>query len=222
MESVQLYYWPIRGLKEPIVYLLEYLEIEYKFKPVKDNLEWEEKRKGFISKGYPFATLPIIEMDGKVITEALPIMTALALKAGKVEMAPNEMNFTRFMELYGIIADLFTGITQPAYASKSLEAFRQTYLKACQLNKRIIEAFDRLVGKQKWLLGNELTILDFKLAETLDKMKAIEEDLEIDIVAQYVHLDTYLGRFLGLPAIKAYRTSDKFQDRPFNGEAIWQ
>jgi glutathione S-transferase len=212
----------MRGLKEPIVYLLEYLQIDYQFKPVKDNLEWEEKRKSFAIKGHPLASLPLLEMDGNVISEALPIMTALVLKEGKSEMGPNECNFSRFLELHGVISDLFADITKPAYASKSLEAFRQTYLKACQLNKHKIESLDRLVSKQKWLLGNELTILDFKFAETLDKMKAIEEDLDIDIVDQYMSLDSYLGRFLGLSAIKAYRTSDKFQEKPFNGEAVWK
>lgn len=222
MESVKLYYWPIRGLKEPIVYLLEYLQIDYQFKPVKDNLEWEEIRKSFAAKGHPLASLPLIEMDGNVISEALPIMTALVLRAGKTEMGPNESNFTRFLELYGVIADLFSDITKPAYASKNLEAFRQTYLKACQLNKHKIETLDRLVSKQKWLMGNDLTILDFKFAEILDKMKCIEEDLDIDIVDQYMSLDSYLGRFLGLSDIKAYRTSDKFEERPFNGDAVWK
>jgi glutathione S-transferase len=221
MDSVKLYYWPIRGLKEPIAYLLEYLEIEYEYIPVKDDKHWESLRSAFFKKGYSFANLPLLEIDGQAVSEVLPIMTTLALSVGKPEMVPGDHNFARFLELYGVISDLFSDITRPAYSSKTLDAFRQLYLKACQVNKVKIESIDKLVGKQKWLLGETLSILDFKLAEIIDKMKAIEEDLDIDIISQYMNLDSYLGRFVGIPAIKSYRTSDKFSERPFNKDAVW-
>lgn len=222
MEPVRLYYWPVRGLKEPIACLLEYLGVDYTFVPVESDAEWHQLKDSQVHRGHPFASLPMAEIDGKVISEAFPVMAALALKAGQSDMVPTDTNFARFMEVYGVIADLYSDITRPAYASKDVHEFSQAYLRACQINKRKIQSLDSLLGSQKWLMGKQLTILDFKLAETLDKMKAIEADLEVDIVDQYVNLEAYLGRFLGLPAIKAYRTSDRFSSRPFNREAAWR
>lgn len=222
MEEMKLYYWPFRGLKEPIAHLIEYCGVPYKYVTVDNNDEWNKLREEVNKKGFKLASLPLLESEGKYISEPIAIMTHVALMTDKPEMTPGDYNFTRFMQLYGVVSDLFSDITMPAYASSSPETFRQAYLKACQINKVVIESIDKLVGKNKWLLGEDLTILDFKLAEVIDKMKAIEEDLEVEIISQYMNLETYLGRFLGISAIKEYRISDRFEARPYNGESVWQ
>ena len=222
MEEMKLYYWSFRGLKEPIAHLIEYCGVPYKFIPVANSNEWNKLRDETAKKGFGLASLPMLEYQGKYISEPLAIMSHVALMTDKAEMTPGDYNFGRFMQVYGVISDLFSDITKPAYSSVSPEAFRQAYLKACQINKIKIESIDNLVGKNKWLLGDDLSIIDFKLAEVIDKMKAIEDDLEVEIISQYLNLETYLGRFLGIPEVKEYRTSDRFEARPYNGEAVWQ
>jgi glutathione S-transferase len=222
MEEARLYYWNFRGLKEPIVQLLEYCKVPYKFIPLQSGEEWTKVRNTAISKGFKFASLPLLEHEGKYISEPLAIMTHIALSVGQAEMVPNDSNFVQFLEMYGVVSDLFSEITSPAYSCTDSGQFREAYLRACQSNKQKIESIDKIVGKSKWILGPNLSILDFKLVEVLAKMKAIEEDMEVDIIDQYMHLETYLGRFLGLPAIKQYRVSDRFVERPFNGDACWK
>jgi glutathione S-transferase len=225
MAALNLYYWPLRGLNEPIVTLLEYLKVKYVFHKINSREEWAAKKEALIKQGVDFPNLPYIEHDGKIISESLAILTYIATEvANRPEMVPlNEDGFTRFLQLDGIISDLNQSITRPAYACKTPDDFKAHYLAAVETNRQKIEGLNNLVGKQKWLLGKDISVIDFKFAELIEKMKTIETDIEVDLISQYENLDSFMGRVLGLPEIKNYRSSDRFSARPYNGfTAIWK
>ena len=79
-ETAQLTigYWPIRGRVQHILYLLHYLDTQYKFVPVTDKAAWIESKQSLIDDGLDFPNLPYM-IDGDVkISENLAICMHIA------------------------------------------------------------------------------------------------------------------------------------------------
>ena len=72
-------------------------------------------------------------------------------------------------------------------------------------------------------MGKQLTIIDFVFAEAVEKMMVMENEMELEILAQFFNLGAYFNRFSSIEQIQKYRDGDKFMDRPFNNKkAIWK
>lgn len=64
-NKLVLGYWPIRGIAQPIRFLLEYLEIPYEEKRYTDHEEWFNK--DYTTFGHPFTNLPYLKDGTNVI-----------------------------------------------------------------------------------------------------------------------------------------------------------
>ena len=218
--SVELYYWPIRGLVASVQNLLEYLHIPYTRTNYKTQEEWQKIK---ASLPVDFPNLPYLKDADTIITESTAIIVYLTIKANRKEMNGKEEDRVRFVQLNGIIQDIILGVNLPAYTSKDLEELKNSIKQFADVrSKARLEGLDALLGKQDWLLGY-LTYLDFILVEHLERVSLYDEELGTEVLKSYPKLTAYLKRFQEIPEIKAFRESDRFLKRPVLMDvAIWK
>lgn len=223
--ALNIYYWPARGLGEPIISLLEYCELPYTVHRLHSLQEWASMKQQLPAKGCEFPNLPLLEHQGVYVSESFAIMAYIAKLANKESMIPvmNDEQLVLVLEYNGVVKDFQDALFRIGYSSKSLEEFKQEYFKTVESNKYKIQRIEKIIAKRKWLIGNDITLVDFRLVELIEKLKEIEADLDLELIGQFHNLENYLCRFYGLPQIKEYRASDRFMARPFNvSTSIWK
>ena len=111
-----LRYWAIRGLAQPLRFLLEYLELPYEDKRYgSDRDEWFNKDKPQLKSDFP--NLPNLQDGETVICETEAIAAYIAYKAKRLDMLGKEdMDKIRLLEAYGVIRDVTVGLTKTAYS----------------------------------------------------------------------------------------------------------
>ena len=217
MQTLNLTYWPIRGVNQAIVSLLEYTGLPYTFHKVASHDEWFKQKAELATKGLDFPNLPFIEHNGKYHSESFAIMAYVAGASDHHELLPQADRLVRFLELYGVISDLDACFTGPAYRCKSDEELKTTILTGLKQHGPKLQSLAKILSANKWILGEQITILDFRLAEVFERMKEMSKDLGLNNYdLDFTHFDRYLGDFLALPAIAVYRKTDRFFARPFN------
>lgn len=65
---MEFYYWKIKGIAEPLRYLLEYYDIPYKEKNPSSERNWRNERERLRRNGYIFVNLPFIIEDDNLIS----------------------------------------------------------------------------------------------------------------------------------------------------------
>ena len=218
-QKVTLGYWEIRGLVEPIRALLEHLQVPYEMKGYTTYEGWLEKKN---DKSMAFPNLPYLVDGEKTITESDAILAQVCLKANHPEMIGKPEDKVEFLQLNGIISDIFSSIIGFCYSSKTQEEIKskvEGYMATYGSFK--FAGLEKALGKREWVLGY-LTCLDFILAEIFERFEDMDKEIGTKITADYPNMQAHVKRFLELPNIKAYRQSDRFKARPHNGTmAAW-
>lgn len=198
--------------------------MDYKFNKVPSHDEWFKQKAELVTKGFEFPNLPFIEHKGKYVSESFAILAYVASESGHPELLPTQENLTRFLQLNGVISDLASEATGPAYRAKSAEELKGAINDSFKRQGGKLKALATLVQTNKWLLGDNLSILDFKFAEVVERLKDMDKEIGFESYGiDFAPLDAYLQRFLEIPAIKAYRQSNKFSARPYNNfMAFWK
>lgn len=222
--TLNIHYWPIRGLNEPIVTLAEHFGLNYKLHSVESRETWLKEKEDLVKKGFDFPNLPYTEKNGKYLSESLAIMAQVAVEAGKLDYLPSQSQLTEFLEISGVISDINQGVTNPAYIAKSLDDLKEKVNANLLRHQAKLSALSDNLAKQKWLLGEHLTILDFRFAETVERMKIMNNELGLNnFNIDFSSLEAFLTRFLDLSGVKEYRSSGRFKARPFNNtQAVWK
>ena len=214
-------YWDIRGLAEPIRYLLKYAGIQfndkrYEFGEGTTLQERESIQKNWTPEkftlGLDFPNLPYyIEGDVK-ITQSLAILRYLGRKYGLV--ATEEKSLARQDLAEQQIQDIKTHFIWGFLLNKTdYEKNKEIFLR--ETLPLQMELLSKFLGDNEWLVQN-LTYVDFLAYETLDWLRQYspENVLKFDNLAQY------LKRFESLPAINAYINSDEFKSWPIFGPVL--
>ncbi len=78
------------------------------------------------------------------------------------------------------------------------------------------------LGYQEFLFGKEPVAADFIFADFLEKVAAMDAELDIHtkLVKGNATWEGYLARFKALEKIAAFRASDKFLERPYNSPMV--
>ena len=216
-------YWPLRGLVQHVFTLLEYTGTEYNFVKITDRPNWEAGKDALIEGGMDFPNLPYL-IDGDVqISESTALLLHCAGKYGDASLLYTPENRAKFFEIKGVVWDILMGYVMPAYMSPDLTALKATAeLKTKQFHKKL-GSLDRILGKQDYLMGGHITAVDFLFAEVVERLNAMEKDLEINILGEFTNIAAFLQRFISIPKIKAFRQSDRFMTGPYNNTmAIWK
>lgn len=222
--AINLYYWDIRGLNEPILNLLEYCGTPYVFHKVTSRDAWNQQKEDLIKKGCEFPNLPMIEKNGKYFSESVALLAFVATETDHLELLPNQNNMVAFLEYLGVANDLNGSATGPAYGCQTIDEFRHVAGENLKRHFPKLKAISDSLGKQAWLLGDQLSILDFRFAEFLERLKAMDKTVGFNSFGlDFSNFDKYLERFLSLKGIKEFRASDKFVQRPWNNTmAVWK
>ena len=99
---MELHYWKIRGLGEPIRMMLEYLGVNYENKYKTSFEDWFQEK---IKSDIELVNLPYL-VDGEVkLTQSYAIMRYLARKYKKL-LPSGEIEQQRIDQAEGVLADL--------------------------------------------------------------------------------------------------------------------
>jgi len=81
-----------------------------------------------------------------------------------------------------------------------------------------LDAFNSFLKGKKWLAGDNLSFVDFQLAETLDQIQTMNPNC----FDKHTNVKDYVERFFNLEKIQAYRASNRFNKFPINNKwAQW-
>jgi glutathione S-transferase len=178
-----------------------------------DENEWFEKDKKGL--GLPLPNLPYL-IDGEVkITQSNAILRYIGRKhdmCGKtleeqvrVDVSENE------------VMDMRNGFVGLCYnktgaSSEKWEQMKATYIERLPI---LLQKFSGYLGDRKWLAGDNLTFPDFHFYEMLAQHVIVFPGC----LDAFPALKAYVSRFEELPAIKKYRGSPDFLERPINNPA---
>ena len=221
---IKIGYWPIRGLVHFNIALLEYVGLPYTRVNYETDEQWALAKAELSQKGFEFPNLPYIEHNGEYHSESFAILAFIANFAKHHELLPTPEQQGRFFELFGVLADLNGIFTSSSYSSKTLEELKQKVLEGATKNAARLTAVNAILAKNKWLMGDQLTILDFRFAELAEKIFDMDQELQfggygLDLSS----IKRFVDEFNALPAIHAYRASPRFSQRPWNMHyAVWK
>ncbi|RWS11962.1 Glutathione S-transferase Mu 1-like protein [Dinothrombium tinctorium] len=200
MSKPVLGYWDIRGLGEPIRYMLVYKQVDFVDDRFRDYSKWINVK---YTQGFNFPNLPYY-IDGEHrITQSLAIMRYLARK-------------------YDLSAVDEEETVRVDVVEQQLDEFRMKFLRLCYFEfdskkeeflKKLpqqIKLLETFIGNKTWIAGNRLTYVDFLAYETLDWLRLFQNELYSDCP----NIAAYLQRFERLPNIEQYFQSKSFRRFP--------
>jgi len=211
-----LAYWDLRGLAEPIRLMMEYSQMEYEQKLFRVGPAPEYSRACWMdikeSSGLDFPNLPYY-VDGDVkICESWAIMRHIArannlLPEGTVANALCD-------QAQGVVQDFRMSFVMLCY-QPNFDENKKNFFASLPVK---MTRFNNYLGKHKWLAGDKLTYIDFAMAEILDQLQLMEND----VYDKYPNVKAYLNNFMKQEKIAAYRNSSKFKKFPCNNRmARW-
>jgi glutathione S-transferase len=211
-------YWGIRGLGHHVRCMAYFLELEFTETRLgmEDYAAYQTRKGESASNGNPLVNLPNI-VDGEVfVSEASACVHYLCEKAGRGDM----MNTTwKREQAASLVGDMFRQVTLPAYMSPSKEALVEALNPKFEgLAKFGLAGLAKTLGDQKFLFGDKPVAVDFALADLLEKLLAMDNELDMTtkVVKGNATWEAFLKRFYELPRIAAFRASESFIERPFN------
>ena len=89
---MEFVYWGIKGIGEPIRYLLSYLKLEYTETNLESRKYWDEQKVILLENGFDFPNLPYIKDGKRYIPESKAIPLYLVQKAKREDLFGKTMN----------------------------------------------------------------------------------------------------------------------------------
>eukprot|EP00658_Telonema_sp_P-2_P023199 TRINITY_DN19288_c0_g1_i4.p1 TRINITY_DN19288_c0_g1~~TRINITY_DN19288_c0_g1_i4.p1 ORF type:complete len:228 (-),score=64.38 TRINITY_DN19288_c0_g1_i4:307-990(-) len=212
MEGIELGYWGIRGLAQPIRLMLEYLEIDYEesiYKcggaPSYDRSEWTEVKDHL---GLVFPALPYLIHHDNRITQSNAIARYIACE--------NELvgSDSEAKTLCDMIAEDLSHLRDEWVRLCYNPGFEDRVAEWLELVPVKFAAYEKLANGAEgaWVTGESLTWVDFVLYELVDQIMTMDPTAFLSLP----HLCAYHRNFQELPTIKAYLGSDRFRQHPIN------
>ncbi|GIY29509.1 glutathione S-transferase Mu 1 [Caerostris extrusa] len=195
-------YWDLRGLGEPIRYLLRYKNVDFEDKRYafgKD--EWKNEK---FTLGFPFPNLPYyIEGDIK-LTQSNAILRYLARKHGmdgedeqqkcKVFLAEQQITDLHYNLVYLV--------ENPNYEKIKGEFFKTI--------PTLLKLWEEFLGDQKYLTGDSITYVDFMAYDVFDFYRIIHAE-SLD---EFPGLQAFQERIKNIPEIQKHMNSATYKKWP--------
>ena len=208
-------YWDIRGLAEPIRYLLRYLGVDYEDRvysagppPDFDDSAWTSGRHNL---GLDFPNLPYFIDNDLRLTESSAIIEYLVLKykpqLGGVSLREKAV----IKQLGGVISDVKGYMASSCYHP----GFESNRAEVIQNVKYELTVIARFLGNKPFLIGERETWPDFTFFELLEMIEAISPGSLHEVSPNLV---PYRNRIAGLDGIRERLTQPRL---PWNGAAAY-
>jgi len=208
--TVKLAYWDIRGLAQPIRYLLEVGQVPYEERryicgpaPDFDKSDWLNEK---FKLGLDFPNLPYLIDGDKKIVQNLAIMRYLARKCNLDGKSEQEKIQCDVIEQHR--ADLRTVWGRLCY-NPQFEKEKAGYLE--QLPKWL-KAFSDSLGSRPYFAGDRLTYVDLLVYEIMKQNVVFSKVSFADVP----NLVQFIERIEAIPQMVKYMKSGKFIKWPFN------
>jgi len=204
-------YWNIRGLAQPIRFLLAFTDTEvteqrYEYGPAPtwSRAAWEDVK---YTLGLDFPNIPYY-IDAEVkLTQSLAIMRHVARKNNLD--GNNEREKARIDLIEQQLSDYRGAFSGMCY-NPDFDALKVNYLKNLPARLKALSDF---LSAYQWLAGETFSYVDFILYEFLDQTRIFSPSALDD----FANLREFVERFENLPKIAAYLKSDKYLKWPLNG-----
>ena len=220
-------YWKIRGLAQPIRYLLHYTGTPYSEQFYEFGSGPEFSRDSWLVKKYTldldFPNLPYLkdkpDENGDVfqLTQSRTILRYLGRRLGFIGSTPKENSLCDM--LLDQLHDLRMEFNIVCYNQVNNEDFQAARINFCsKILPRYLGEFETFLNKwtRPWLIGDQLTIADFQFFEYLDQFWLMcDTD---DTWSNYPLVRALMKRVRYLPELEEYFTSDTFGNLPVNAK----
>ncbi|CAD8210501.1 unnamed protein product [Paramecium octaurelia] len=218
-DQIEFGYWNIRGIAQPLRYLLEYVEIPYTDKVYNiADTEWSQAVAKPPLNQEVLANLPYIKDGDKWIFESQALYIYIAYKAKRPDLLGTTNEEQVLLEqVKGVLIDLYKGfrsliaLPEADYPAKKDEYFNTQVLW-------IIEKLNKFVQGRTWSAGEHLTYVDFFLFEVVETLEAYKPGL----LDQFQNLRKIHDALAETPQIKKYLASDRFIAKPFYPVGRWR
>ncbi|VDO25251.1 unnamed protein product [Onchocerca flexuosa] len=194
MSSYKLYYFDFMGRAEIIRLIFAQAEIPYEDIRIQRE-EWDSYKQKM-----PFKQLPVLEVDGKMLSQSIAIILYLAKKFDLV--GENEWEFAQVIELLGVGEDLITH-SVPWFkcedAAKKKEILAEFEAKHLVPTFRLLEDILAKNGTG-YFVGKKLTAADLDML----CMVGLFSSLCPNSIAQLTNLNDFKDRIMKLPKIKKW------------------
>ena len=182
---------------------MEYANVDYEVREI--NFETWTKEKPALPLDYP--NLPHI-VDGDIkMSESMAICKYISRKCDLMPKTDEEIRNADMAE--GAIID-FRILFFVLMFNTSYDTDKDQY--PAQIKAKLVN-FERVFTKQKWLVGNRITWMDFVLYESLD----VNSMFVPGILDDFPKVKEYKNRIESFDKIAAYRKSDRFKAFPVTG-----
>ena len=221
---IKLGYWKIRGLAQPIRYLLAYAGVPFEdvlYEQGDDgNREaWGAALKKFVADGKLFPNVPWMEDGDVFLCQSSTILRYVARRyAPATYPAADAAVAAKIDEALDTLIDFRAECVSHYYRpGSSMTVFESK-------TADWLAEWNALLLKSEFVGGAVLSIADFAFAEVLEGvMLHCTECGTLSVAERYPRLAAYLQAFLALPAIAQYRASPACMARPFNNKsAQWK
>ncbi|CAL1285169.1 unnamed protein product [Larinioides sclopetarius] len=211
MSKPILGYWDIRGLSEPIRYLLYFKNVDFEDKkyPPSDRSTWEKVK---FSLNLDFPNLPYY-IDGNIrLTQSNTILRYLAGKYGLDGKTEEEKLRVSLAEQQ--IVDFRDSFIRVIY-DENFEKLKADFVAKVPAQLKFVANF---LGNRKFLAGNSVTYVDFMAYDTIDFYRYLIPN----VLADFPTLRDYQERVKSLPELQNYLKSPTYTRWPiFSPVASW-
>ncbi|XP_055946345.1 glutathione S-transferase Mu 1-like [Argiope bruennichi] len=203
MAKPLLGYWDVRGIAEPIRYLLHYKKVDFDEKRyVIAGDEWTNEK---FNLGFDFPNLPYYKEGDFKLTQSLAIMRYLARKHGLAGETDEEKDRVALAEQQ---SRDFRAVLRAFVGDDGYETRKDEFLK--NTVSVLFRQWENFLGDRKFLAGDNLTYVDFMLYENLDFYRLFHAS----ILDDFASLKAYFSRIKDLPEMQKYLNSSRFKAWP--------
>lgn len=222
-DPIVIYYWPTRGIVQPILYLLKYLEIPYTWEKITNSDNYFNSKSSLAHKGLKFPNLPYIEDGPLKKSESYAIMAYLAHRDDRHDILPNVATFGKVLCMKELVDTLSKGFTKLNYSSHSICEMKEMYKSYLEEHKIIISGLIQTLQEHSWLVSDTINIVDFKFAYLVEKLLKFEHDTGIHNVSNTVEFTNYWHHFERLPNVRDFikETTVDTSLAYFSSDATW-
>ena len=198
----------------PLLYLLAYLKLKFQIR-ISEKLEPKNKLDPEIIN----YELPFIEdkEKGQVVYGLLNCMWYAVKKTKEYSLAPNEENMSIFFLIKDVVLSLNKEFDRILLkdTNKDVSSIKHDYNSYLNNHMPEFEHLDAHFAHNRWILGEQISFLDFLVAERLTKLLFFEQDLYYEVLLQLANLCSYTNRLLSIEKVELFREEDDHIERPF-------
>jgi glutathione S-transferase len=215
---MNLQYWDLRGRGHQVRCMAFFLGLEITDTRIRmeDGKAYFENKHSSAAQGNTLVNMPSITDGDVYVSEITACIVYLLEKAGRQDM----MNTTWQREqASSIVTSVYGAVTFPCDTAVDKDALVVTLEPVfAGFAKFQMPGLAARLGDKPFLFGDQPVVVDFHLADLLEKLNAMDNELTMGtkLVKGNATWEGYLARFKALEKIAAFRASDKYVERPFN------